>query len=114
VPHLSRQSLQRSPADARGTVRFSPDGFKTILVDLTVPRQSYTYVIWGYDKDGAFVRKLDPNIPKGHGFVTNDALLKVNGVDVHGLSKVEINGIWLRSVKNMNMDTLRLELKPSY
>jgi len=100
--------------DEKWKSQTAPNGVKSIVVDMpSVVASSAlrSYVVWGFDIQGAFVRVLKQGIPDGHGFVCNDRLLRINGEDVSGLSKEEIKNIWMRCTDSTE-DILRLELTP--
>jgi len=91
----SRTPSERAP---------SPPKPKSVKFDLRGPKTTVQSLKWGFDGEGAFVRRMDDGVPEIAGVKVGDRLLTINSKDVRGLSKADIIGHWENAQRGKSRD----------
>jgi hypothetical protein len=82
---------------------------KKITLDCRHDQDDIGALKWGFNDDGAYLKRLPNDLSAKFGLYANDVLIEINGKSVYRKSKTEIEECWMDAQEED--DILRLVLE---
>jgi len=84
---------------------------KKITFDCRYDQDDIGALKWGFNDDGAYLKRLPDDLSAKFGLRANDMLLTINGKNVSRKSKTEIENYWMDAQEEDKDFSLRLVLE---